>query len=949
MKFLRVSCILLFSVQVTAQSITDRVLEAGELFEKGEYAKAIPLAEKVADEVEKLIGKDNIIYQGMLTIQAYGYFKTFQYKKSEKLFKQLCELHQKSADKERDQHYSACLNNLSNLYTEMGRYEDAELLMIQSLDITKKIYGENDSTYTYSLNNLAGLYQSMGQYQKAEPLYIQAKEIRKRIYGINHPGYANSLNNLGTLYLEMGLLNKAEPLFTEAMQIRKKTLGTSSPEYAMSLSNLGALYEEIKQFDKAEAFYQEANSVRKKVLGESHPDYALGINNLASLYANMKQYKKSEENLLQAKDIWKRVFGESSLNYAIVLNNLGALYRKALINYKQAEGYYQQSLNIRKKLLGENHPLVRDVENDLALLYVHMKQYEKAKPLFLTSSQTMMNNLLRSFSILSENEKNSFINENFFFSDCNNSFLYLNKSSTPDIFVNDANLQLFFKSLSLADTKKMLDLVRKSKDTSVQRIFKDWQANRLLLTKQYALPISSRMPDLKMLENETENLEKELNRKSTAFRDQQLSLKTNTAEVSAKLENNEAAIEFVRFRLYRDGWTDSLLYAAYILKAKDSVPVFIPLCEEKQLQSLFDSAGRTATAMVNSFYRGLELKNKNSGLLGKELYQLVWAPLLPYLKGRNKISYSPSGKLFNIAFHALPVDSVTLVSDKFELHQYTSIRQIAFRSLNNMSQKPISISLFGDPDFSSDKSVISKQRNNTTSTNISATLLNDIRGAGSNEWPRLYGTAEEVKKIKQLFDQNKTTASLFMQADATEENLKSLNSKATQIIHIATHGFFLQLPDKNKRQTGFANQNAYSLADDPLLRSGLILAGGNNAWNGKLPSNGTEDGILTAYEISQIDLSKTELVVLSACETALGDVKGSEGVFGLQRAFKLAGVDKMIVSLWQVPDKETAELMTSFYGYWLNGKSIYQAFRQAQADMRLKYPPFYWAAFVLIE
>ena len=129
----------------------------------------------------------------------------------------------------------------------------------------------------------------------------------------------------------------------------------------------------------------------------------------------------------------------------------------------------------------------------------------------------------------------------------------------------------------------------------------------------------------------------------------------------------------------------------------------------------------------------------------------------------------------------------------------------------------------------------------------------------------------------------------------------------------------------------------------------FFLYYGNYVWGGKVPIEGTEDGIVTAYEIAQLNLSKTELVVLSACETGLGDVKGNEGVFGLQRAFKLAGVKKMIVSLWQVPDKETAELMRIFYGYWIKGKTISEALIQAQSDMRKKYSPYYWAAFVLVE
>ena len=210
-------------------------------------------------------------------------------------------------------------------------------------------------------------------------------------------------------------------------------------------------------------------------------------------------------------------------------------------------------------------------------------------------------------------------------------------------------------------------------------------------------------------------------------------------------------------------------------------------------------------------------------------------------------------------------------------------------------------------------------------------------------------TAEEVKMIKGLFDQKKITAKVFTQTVATEENLKALDGNSPQVLHIATHGFFLPQANKKRQENNLSNENTYTLAEDPLMRSGLILAGGNYAWSGKAPIAGVEDGVVTAYEISQLNLSNTELVVLSACETALGDVIGSEGVFGLQRAFKMAGVKKLIVSLWQVPDKETAELMTAFYTYWIQGKTIEESFCQALADMRKKYSPFYWAAFVLVE
>ena len=255
--------------------------------------------------------------------------------------------------------------------------------------------------------------------------------------------------------------------------------------------------------------------------------------------------------------------------------------------------------------------------------------------------------------------------------------------------------------------------------------------------------------------------------------------------------------------------------------------------------------------------------------------------------------------------------------------------------------------MFGDASFNVAGKTTSKQPMKNKGT--SGFYLPASRGNQNSLWTDLPGTAEEVKKIKKQFELNKVPAAVFTQTAASEENLKALSGNSPQILHIATHGFFLPEQEKKSDDIVTNNQNAYTLANDPLLRSGLILSGGNHVWSGKTPIEGVEDGIATAYEISQLNLSNTELVVLSACETALGDVRGSEGVFGLQRAFKMAGVKKMIVSLWQVPDKETAELMTSFYNYWLKGKTIEQAFAQAQSDMRKKYSPYYWAAFVLVE
>ena len=846
--------------------------------------------------------------------------------------------------------YATSLNNLAGLFVHMGQYAKAEPLYMEAMGITKKALGETHPAYATSLNSLALLYASMGEYAKAEPLYMEAMGIRKKALGETHPDYAGSLNNLAVLYNNMGQYAKAEPLYIEAMGIRKKSLGETHPDYASSLNNLALLHDNMGQYAKAEPLYIEAMGITKKALGETHPDYATSLENLASLYISMSQYAKAEPLFIEAMEILKKSLGETHPDYATSLNNLAFLY-ESMGQYAKAETLYMEAMGIRKKALGETHPDYATSLENLVLLYASMNQYKKGEPLLIQNSQIVLKNLLNDFTVLSEKEKGNYFTNTISLLDNNNSFIYNYRKASPSTFQNNFNQQLIFKSLILSDSRNVLGFVQNSKDTIMQRLLKDWQANKNILSKQYSLSISDRRTDLKYIEINTENLEKELNRKSSEFRNQQNTIRISLKDVQKNLQKDEVAIEFVSFHLYNKKWTDSVLYVAYILTKNDSVPIFVPLCEEKQLQKLFDSAGRTATDMVSKFYRGLRIKNNNVASLGKELYKLVWEPLEPYLKGVEKISYSPAGKLYSIAFQALPVDSTTVLMDKYKLQQYTSTRQVVLRISENQTVKPASITLFGNASFTMDSLQLVKQKNTQTEKeNVSTSIYTpQKRSSDNNTWNNLPGTAEEVSKIKLLFDQNKINTKSFIQTAASEENLKALSGNSPQILHIAAHGFFLPEPDKKRKDNNFNNENTYTLADDPLLRSGLILAGGNYAWSGKTPIDGVEDGIATAYEISQLNLSNTELVVLSACETALGDVKGSEGVFGLQRAFKMAGVKKLIVSLWQVPDKETAELMTAFYSFWMQGKSINESFTQAQADMRKKYSPFYWAAFVLVE
>lgn len=912
----------------------------------GDFVNAEPLLLKII-EIDKIVLGENEDYAIDLNYLAIRYFNQGEYTKSEKLYVQSLEINKTLGYK------SACvasLGNLALLYVNMGQSEKAEPMFLEAI----KIYNGLDKTertdlnYPALLGNLATLYVRMGLSQKAEPLYLESLQIRKSKNGEDE-NYANGLFNLAGLYMNLGLNEKAEILYGQSLQLMKTLLGEKHLAYGKAINTVALFYKTLGRYVEAKAMFNESVEIISAALGVENVDYATALHNFALLYTDLKEYDQAEALYLQAAAIWKKTLGEDHPFYAQLENSLATLY-SAKGDNKKAEALYLKNLEKRKRILGEQHPDYAISLNNLALLYWELEDFKKTEQLLSQSGKLDNQYLTDVADVLSENEKNQLLANHIILNEQRNSFLYTYPAATNAFYKDNFNFQLLLKSFSLSASQNILSLLRQSKDTAVQHIYLEWLQDKTLLAKEYSLPVAERTEDMESLKQEAEKLEKQLTRQSGKFQNLQASLKISMTDVQRTLATDEVAIEFVSFDLFNKKWTDSTLYGAYVLRKNDAVPVFVPICEEMQLQQLFDSAGTTATAMVNNFYRGVDLGNtNNSSFLGTALYKLIWEPLEPYLKGIKKVSYSPAGKLFSVAFQALPVDSNTVLMDKYELKQYTSTRQVALRTEEKQKSKPTGITLFGNASFTMDSLQLVKQKPVTEEKTTTSINTQTKRGGNNSSWSALPGTAEEVKKIKTLFDENKISTKTFVQTTASEENLKALSGNSPQVLHIATHGFFLPDPKKRKSEMNFGYENAYTLANDPLLRSGLILAGGNYAWSGKTPIESVEDGIATAYEISQLNLSNTELVVLSACETALGDVKGSEGVFGLQRAFKMAGVKKMIVSLWQVPDKETAELMTTFYTYWMKGKTIEESFAQAQADMRKRYSPFYWAAFVLVE
>ena len=393
------------------------------------------------------------------------------------------------------------------------------------------------------------------------------------------------------------------------------------------------------------------------------------------------------------------------------------------------------------------------------------------------------------------------------------------------------------------------------------------------------------------------------------------------------------------------------MYAALISRSASLSPQLVSLSDSKKINKLLKARIRKdgSNYIANPF-------------LSHQLYKLIWEPLKPHLEGINTIYLSPSGLLHRVAFGALQVDKTKDVKllEQYEIAYFGNLRDLILKKERQIIKKKIV--LIGGAQFDLDSLSLvdlakkekgtyfkEKEKDRMFSEGLGRSIMDDSTRT-IIEFNDLPGTLEEVKAIGRLFEKEKWNTKMLLRENALEGHIKALHGKhAPNILHIATHGYFFSPFKRKYLISKNTMRDRIKYANNPLLRSGLVFTGSNHVWKGGQTIAGIDDGILTALEISNMDLSNTFLVVLSACETGLGDIYNGEGVFGLQRAFKSAGVKNMIISLWKVPDKETSILMEYFYQNYLKGLSPRIALQQAQLKMNTEYPAYYWAGFILIE
>ena len=883
------------------------------------------------------------------------------------------------------------LNNIILAYVEIRDLENQLKYYQELVNVQKAVNGDKSLDYFHTLLGMGRVYDELGYYHKAKELYNRLFKLAEVYLDQNDPFWYSIFNNQGSNYLEIGDFSKAEEKYIQALRLSEK----HKNEYniAISSNNLASLYSELGKYKKAEELFIRTVEIRKRILGENNVLYAITLNNLAAVWERQCNYTGVKELYEKALEIISNSIGEDNHSYATTLNNYANIL--SLFDDNNADSIFKKSVEIQKKVLGTSSSNYAISLGNLAVRYYKKENYKEAIKLNLEAIENLSNNLVSNHPLLltrydnlslayfySGDLQNSFFyfqkSFEIFKSELNSVFIFSSNASRNDFFVMNNNVLDGYKTISFNASKvdksysgkafdiellsnsilltTMIEIRQAILDSRDSVLINDFNSLTDLRNQINYLQFQPENQDeIFKLEEKADSLDKLLTKGSQVYQKSKINFEKKWQDVQKGLKDDEAAVQFISFPYYNKTWTDSILYCALVVKPGMEYPAMIPLFEQKQLDSVLVTSYSSPDVLYASRGTKFSYNNLSTSITqsGNELYNLIWKPIEKELNGVKRVYYSPSGTLHQIAFAAMPVDSAQLLSDRYHLYQLTSTRQLATTEWKNQHDSITSASLFGGITYDMDESELSKLKKDSTEYEfIFSRSFTPDSSQRSTSFSFLAGSNEEVQTIASLFKEKRIPVSLYSGNNGDEATFKNLSNQDINVLHIATHGFFF--PVEREKPTDFERlqfigEQKFRYVPNPLLRSGLLLAGGNSTWKGEtIP--GTEDGILTAQEISEMNLSNTDLVVLSACETGLGDINNSEGVFGLQRAFKLAGVNTIIMSLWKVPDQQTSMLMQSFYKHWLNGMSKHDAFRAAQKEVRQVYPgAYYWAGFVMVD
>jgi CHAT domain-containing protein/tetratricopeptide (TPR) repeat protein len=898
--------------------VGNAVFEVAKLaLQLGQYDEA----KTALDESEKIaraeFGSRHINYASVLQMQAKLEREQGRPREALPLLQRAIDILQDNSDCP-DLVLAGALNNFGFAHQAVGLYGKAEQLFKDAMELVKQSSTqEGQQCYTSTLANLAELYNEIGQDERARPLLVSALDIDRRLYTPGHPALATSLHNLGVYLARHGGAREGIKLLNEASRIVEASLGRGSPEYARDLSVVAHMLREARRYKDAEVQCIFALDTFRKSRPENSPDIAGMLSELALVYACRGKFGEAEGALRKAI----RIFDET-----LPRNHKDTIEaRFSLFVVLTAQGQYDTAFEVLKEAFA--------AESNIMDAILRMGS-EKDRLAYLTGLQWHVEAAL-SF-VVQNGLTNRTLVEWVFEAILRRKGLAAEVLSTQRDSVWDGATPELKEKLERLNALKL-------------------QIARLMLNSSRD---ASQRGRLEPLEAERANLERELADKIPEIG---LKLKLQALDwkkVAGELSSSHALIEFVRYASWHFGAVVSRneplkgpeRYAAFVLRAGaepslqlidlgEAGPIDRAVAEFRACLAgektrgadgavtRFSIAGALA-ALIPSARRRRE---KQLDRFGQAVARAVIAPLRPLLDGRTTLVVIPDGHLLWLPFECLPEEDACWL-DRAEIVYLGTSRELVARPVLGVSTggSPVVIA---DPDYD-----LHDGMKSDPSSERRSRALREV------DWrfAPLEGTRVEGEAVAKTLG-----VQPFMGAAAKASTVKKLRSP--RILHIATHGFFFDIKKLTPANSGLWTIDQLAGLENPMLRSGLALAGANAFLDRKpLPAD-AEDGIVTAEDVTGLDLHRTDLVVLSACETGLGEIHSGEGVFGFRRAFGLAGARMLIVSLWKVADAETQELMHIFYEHLMRGKPVQLALHCAKLEVRKRHrDPFYWAAFICI-
>ncbi|MBD2606320.1 tetratricopeptide repeat protein [Scytonema hofmannii FACHB-248] len=974
---------------VVAQTLNN----LGSLYHaQGRYREAELLLEQALSMRRRFLEDEDLDVAESLNNLASLYSVQGRYREAESLLQQSLEITQRLLENEHPD-VAVSLVNLAEIYREQGRYSEAKPLLQQALNLLRHQFGNEHPDVAKSLNNLGLVYQSEGSYSEAESLLEQALNLRQHLWGHEHDDVADSLNNLALLRQTQGRYSEAEPLYQQALEITQHLFGDEHPDIAQSLNNLALLYREQGRYQEAESLYRGALNLRRNLFGDEHPDIAQSLNNLALLYRAQERYSEAEPLLQEALNLWRNQLGEEHPTVAQCLNNLALLYDHQR-NYHKAAPLYKQALALWECHFGNENPFLASGLHNLASHYAAQGRHSEAEPLLKKAldmtrrlegnehphvAQSLNNlavllaatgspNEALSHSIQANEIDDKVIHNVFAFSSENDRLAYLQKIRGNV----DGFLSLIYNHLSNSPQalQAALDLVLKRKALTASalaaqnealysdrypHLTEDFRKLRNLSEQIIHLTFSTPQTEdfttyqqqLAQLQAEHNNLQKNL--ASQVPEIQLLEQLPNRSDVASELPVGSILIEFVRFDVFNfqavpargEAQWQPARYLAFILPAGQPESVeMIDIGEAEYIDSLIrefrelvSGAGKNLENQLGMFNKRIIIREYHPQA-GIKLRQAIFDKLSPYLKERQHLIIAPDGELNLVPFQILKSDDTgeKMLMDEFTISYLTVGRDILRQKIETKRPASLNALVFASPNFDLSAESVTPdaptQQQNTQPANLREFIAN-------NPLKSATGTNILGERVAQRLN-----VAPFLENEALESYFNPL--QCPRILLVATHGVFLPnqpedrpLTSPYQGESGLLQRDRLnSRVENPMLRSALALAGANTwAKGGKLPPEAGK-GILFAQDVAGLDLWANEISVLSACETGIGDVAIGEGVFGLRRAFAVAGAKTLIMSLWSVNGWATTLLMERFFDNCEAGNGRATALQEAQNYLR---------------